>query len=166
MVQEVITLDHPERAKYVALATRRKGRTVKERKPKPADKGNPGPWEFCVMGQPVPKPRMTRADKGLKRPCVQRYFAWCNAIKAIAPADLPLEGCLRVKAYLALPKSFQKGLRAYMSGRPHTLRPDASNLLKGIEDALFPRDEGLYKSELEKLWDDGKGPRVEIFVSR
>ena len=163
MTQEIITLNHPDRAKYLALI---KGVRSKSPKSAPVDKGSPGPWEFCVKGQPVPKPTMTRTNKGMKRPIVRRYFAWCRSIKAIAPPDLPLSGTLKVKAYLAFPKSYSKRQRALLSGTHHLQKPDATNILKGVEDALFVRDQGIYKPECEKFWDDGRGARVEIFVSR
>lgn len=66
-------------------------------------------------------------------------------------------------AFFKMPGSWNAVTKAKMKGQPHTLRPDADNLLKAIGDSLFPTgDEHLYSLSIEKRWDDGNGARTVI----
>jgi Holliday junction resolvase RusA-like endonuclease len=47
-------------------------------------------------------------------------------------------------------------------GQPHRAKPDRDNIDKAILDALFPDDSVVAEGYLCKLWDDGKGARIEI----
>lgn len=119
---------------------------------------------FTIPGKPVGKPRMTRADAWKKRPAVLRYWDWSNKAKACLPkdADLSSVGIIKIRAYMAFPKTYSKNKRESLKGQPHLLRPDRGNITKGVEDSIFKNDSQLWKSDEEKRWEDGHGPRVEV----
>lgn len=117
---------------------------------------------FTVPGPPCPKPAMKASDRWRKRPCVLRYWAWCDLARMCAkaagcPTDASEVKRFDIVCYFAPPEKKQDRL-----GKPHRQTPDASNCLKSAEDALFKRDEGLYAVSSEKYW--GKVSRVEITV--
>jgi len=100
---------------------------------------------------PVPKPRMTRSDKWKKRPCVMRYRAFADKCKLLG-IDLPESGATII-FYLPMPKSWSKKKKAQMIGTPHRSRPDISNLIKALEDALYLDDSIIWNyGSLTKLW--------------
>ncbi len=78
--------------------------------------------------------------------------------------DLPIE--MRLKAYLSVPKSKSKKFReqALKGAERPTKKPDCSNIVKGIEDALngvaYLDDKLIVKSVIEKWYSDS--PRVEV----
>lgn len=120
---------------------------------------------FTIHGQPVGKPRQTRRDVWKKRPCVMRYRAWADKARAAAPDSMPKEPSrLHIVAYLSFPKSWRPNLRKALTGQPHRHKPDADNIIKSCADALFSRDEGISRMLIEKYWDDGNGPRMEVTV--
>lgn len=72
-------------------------------------------------------------------------------------------GRIKAVAFFKLPSSWNAATKAKMRGQPHTLRPDADNLMKAIGDGLFPTgDEHLYDLQISKYWDDGSGERTVI----
>ncbi len=106
--------------------------------------------EYFIV--PVPKPRMTRRDKWLKppRPAVKRYFDFalmCKLLKIV----LPCYGA-HVTFILPIPQSMSTKRRRALDGKPHMQRPDLSNLLKALEDALYQEDSGIYDIHCTKLW--------------
>ncbi len=113
---------------------------------------------------------MTQQDKWKQRPCVVRYRAWADTIRAsmgkVKKVALSSPTAVSVKSYHSMPNSWGEQSIAEMAGRPHFCKPDGDNILKGITDALFSNDEMLYKQSIEKYWDDGLGPRVEISIER
>lgn len=121
-------------------------------------------WTFTIQGEPVGKPRMTRADKWRQRKPVMQYRAWADRAREAAP-DLPEEP-LRVEAvaYLPMPKSWSSLKRDTARGAYHRQKPDGDNILKAICDALFQEDKVIAIKRIEKRWDDGNGPRVEVNV--
>lgn len=119
---------------------------------------------FVAHINPMGKPTMTHADKWQERPRVIAYRAWADAVRDAAPELPENPGTLSVVAYLALPESWSQKKKAAHRGRPHASKPDSSNIIKGIEDALFSEDKTIYRISLEKRWDDGAGPRMEITV--
>lgn len=101
---------------------------------------------------PVPKPRMTRADKWKQRPCVLRYWAFCEELRLKLPRDFDLTG-KDITFILPMPKSWSKKKKIEMDGMPHMQRPDLSNLLKALEDAHQAEDSTIYGyTGLWKLW--------------
>jgi len=68
-------------------------------------------------------------------------------------------------AYFPMPESWSKKRKTAMRGQAHYSKPDRDNVDKAILDALFEQDSGISNGTLAKLWDDGKGPRIEITMS-
>lgn len=99
--------------------------------------------------QPVPKPRMTQADRWAKRPCVQRYRAYCDELRL---RGVRLPHAYRLEFVLPMPASWSEATKSAMDGQPHLVRPDTSNLIKAVEDALVPRDERLHDIQGSKVW--------------
>jgi Holliday junction resolvase RusA-like endonuclease len=119
---------------------------------------------FTVPGPPCPKPAMKASDRWRKRPCVLRYWAWCDLCRMCAkaagcPEDAGEVARFSIVCYFAPPEGKKYESRI---GQPHLHRPDASNLLKAGEDALFKNDEKLSSVASEKFW--GKVSRTEITV--
>ena len=114
--------------------------------------------KITVPGQPIAKPRQTQSDRWKQRPCVMRYRGFADACRFAASRTtkitLTQPTCLIVKCYFDWGKTHRSG--------PHTQKPDASNVLKAVEDALFENDEMIWKTETTKLWADGGQARTEI----
>ena len=104
---------------------------------------------------PVAKPRMTRQDKWMKRPCVVRYRAYCDELcKQARKQNLTsLPDSLRVGFAIPMPVSWSKKKRLTMEGMPHQQKPDIDNLVKGVMDAMSKDDANVYELEAEKWWD-------------
>jgi len=107
---------------------------------------------------PVPKPRMTRADKWKGRPCVLRYRAFADEVR-IKIKGLPVP--YHVVFVLPMPKSWSAAKRERMLMSPHRQRPDKDNLEKALLDALFDDDSVIDDGRVTKRW----GERGEIWVS-
>jgi Holliday junction resolvase RusA-like endonuclease len=121
--------------------------------------------KFTIYGNPCPKPRMTQRDKWAQRDCVLRYRAWADTARRAAPKDLPTEPVsVSARAYLPIPKTATKRREFELRGQNHRQKPDADNLLKALTDSLFKRDEGICEMHVQKFWDDGGGPRIEVEV--
>lgn len=129
-----------------------------------ADNGNDITVRFTFAGSPVPKPRMTRSDVWRKppRPSVARWYEFKDLFSIAAreagiyPGDEIHE--LYVRIHLK-PRG-----RGRARGGWHIEKPDLSNVLKAIEDALTDNDEMIYREGLEKLYADENGPRIELTV--
>ena len=100
---------------------------------------------------PVPKPRQTRSDKWKKRPCVLRYRAFADEVRA-ANITLNAHG-ERVRFYIPMPASWGKKKKQRMQLTPHQQKPDIDNLLKAFLDAVFTDDSHVYDIQATKLWD-------------
>jgi Holliday junction resolvase RusA-like endonuclease len=107
---------------------------------------------------PVPKPRQTRRDKWMKRPCVLQYRAFADKVR-LYRVTLP-QPC-RVVFWLAMPKSWNALKRVCFEHQPHTVRPDIDNLVKALADAVHAEDSHLWSIAAEKRWTSGK-PCIEI----
>lgn len=107
--------------------------------------------EYAIT--PTPKPRMTRSDRWKRRPCVQRYRAFCDEVRAQGVV-LPEAGA-RVTFILPMPRSWSQRKRARHRGQAHTQRPDVSNLLKALEDAVYGEDSAIWHyAGVRKVWGD------------
>lgn len=107
---------------------------------------------------PIPKPRMTYRDSAKSkqnriqgmRPCVARYYDFVNQIQM---ANVWLKPGMYVTFYLPMPKSWSTKKKTEMRHQPHLKRPDLSNLLKALEDAVYNEDSHIWHyAGLEKLW--------------
>ena len=114
---------------------------------------------------PMGKPRMTSRDRWKGRLCVRKYHAYCDVLRAYAgKAAKSCTGKLSWRAYFPIPQSWSKKEKMQMAGQPHQQTPDRDNVDKGILDALLKQDSHIHSGSLEKYWDDGKGPRIELVI--
>lgn len=107
---------------------------------------------------PVPKPRMTVADKWKHRPVVDRYFAFKDAIRLVCKKKkFKLGSSYKVEFLIMMPKSWSKKKKEELFGKPHTKKPDLDNLIKALNDCLLDEDEGVWSIEASKVWwDEGR----------
>jgi Holliday junction resolvase RusA-like endonuclease len=94
---------------------------------------------------------MTQRDKWAKRPAVMRYRAFCDQVRLLG-IKLPEAGA-KVQFDLPMPDSWSKAKKAKFRGYPHRQRPDLSNLLKALEDAVYGEDACIWHyGEVCKVW--------------
>lgn len=130
---------------------------------------------IVIPGRAVPKPTMTKSDAWRKRPIVLAYRAWADHIRmqvtrqgVVLPSDQQVT-LFSWTAYFKPADSWYKTkagrLRAEaVMGQQHRFRPDSANILKGLEDILFPAgDSGLACGSYIKLW--GPEEYVEIRIT-
>ncbi len=109
---------------------------------------------------PVPKPRMTKADRWKKRPPVVRYWEYKDLLREAGLESLPFDYWIRFT--LPMPKSWSKRKRDQYRDTYHKQKPDKDNLEKGILDALYSEDCQIATGKVSKVWGDvGK---IEIFA--
>ncbi len=99
---------------------------------------------------PVPKPRMTRADRWKGRACVKKYWQFkdeCRLLKIQIPDD-----GASITFILPMPTSWNKKKREQMNGKPHQSKPDIDNLIKALLDATMENDAGVWNIHACKLW--------------
>lgn len=99
---------------------------------------------------PVPKPRMTKSDKWKKRPAVMRYWKFKDEVK-LAKVKLPKAGC-QVIFFMPMPASWPEHKKLVYELRAHQQKPDVDNLLKGLMDAVYGDDSGVWDIHVTKLW--------------
>lgn len=99
---------------------------------------------------PVPKPRMTRRDKWMKRPQVLQYRAFKDECR-LRGVRLP-KGSYHVIFVLPMPKSWSEKKRKQMHGQPHRQTPDKDNLEKALLDALHTDDSAVWDGWATKVW--------------
>jgi len=117
--------------------------------------------KVILPGPPVGKPTMTHSDKWNTRECVLEYRAFCDRLRFKAYGKnrkQPLAGPTRLYVHCFIADT-NKQFKRY---GPHTIKPDASNILKAIEDALFLNDQVIYSASCEKVWANGSPERIEI----
>lgn len=109
---------------------------------------------------PVPKPRMTRADKWKKRKCVQRYWDFKDKVRE---SGLTIPECgSHVTFLIPMPASWSKKKRKELAGTRHQSRPDVDNLMKGLMDAIFDEDAHIWNTEITKVWGEAGAIVVEL----
>ena len=128
-----------------------------------------GPVTIVVETTPVPAPRQTRRDVWLNppRPCVARYRAFCDAVRAAVRAagvtEVPPR--LRLRFEMPIPKSRRTGKDRVEPGQPHQQKPDWDNLAKAVLDAWAKEarvndDAHVWDVRAEKVW--GETGRVVV----
>ena len=124
---------------------------------------------FAIPGNPFGKqrPRATRQGRVFTPKETVRHENTIGSL-ALPHFPTPLEGPVRltVEAVFALPASWSKKKRAAMLGRPHTSKPDASNVAKAIEDALnriaYADDAQIAEAVTRKRWGEAAETRVTV----
>ncbi len=99
---------------------------------------------------PVAKPRMSRSDRWRKRPATAKYWHFVDQCK-LNRVILPCFGA-NVTFILPMPKSWSAKRRINTDTAPHMQRPDLSNLLKALEDAIYKEDSVIYDVHIKKVW--------------
>ena len=109
---------------------------------------------------PVPKPRMTQADRWKQRPSVMRYWAYKDEVKELKIECLPGD---EITFILPMAKSWSKKKKVEFDNTPHLLKPDFDNLLKALWDSVHDDDQHLWCiGESKKLW----GYEGKIIITR
>ena len=104
---------------------------------------------------PLPKPRMTRADRWKKRPCVIRYWEYKTELQAkLDICGIKIDDVIKVEFGVPMPKSWSKKKKKDMDQKPHQQRPDVDNLMKGLMDALFQEDSHIHTIHAKKVWSN------------
>ena len=133
-------------------------------------------YTAVVLGEPVAqgRPRFSRQGGFVKAydPAKSRdYKSYVRFIAAQNAPDSPVEGAIEfsLRIYRAIPKGMPKYKReAAKAGtlRPVT-KPDVSNILKGVEDALkgvwYKDDSQIVGYGVLGKWYDER-PRIEIMM--
>ena len=112
---------------------------------------------FCKLDvEPIAKPRMTRRDKWSKRPCVMRYWDYCDQLRAAARENSYDPECpLSIQFVIPMPSSWSARKKLNMCGKVHTQTPDLDNLIKAFKDALLKNDAHIHTyGKMQKIWGD------------
>jgi Holliday junction resolvase RusA-like endonuclease len=124
---------------------------------------------ITINGDPVGKPRMTRADKWKKRPIVVYYRGWADnarrACTGLADKKIEDDSVVEVQMffYFSTPSSWSAKKCRELSGQPHRVRPDLDNCVKSVMDALFALDSTVYKITAQKMYaSPGEEPRTVV----
>lgn len=113
---------------------------------------------------PVPKPRMTRADRWKQRPAVMRYWAYCDKLREeVGVYEVP--PTLSLVFNVPMPKSWSKKKKLEMEGKPHQQKPDIDNYEKAFLDALCEDDSYVYALRGEKYWATSGSIEVETLLT-
>lgn len=132
--------------------------------------------EFTVEGVPVPKGRARVTSRGgfARAYTPAKTVEYENLVKAAGVVAMngqePLGTPLRVNltAYMPIPKSLSKKARAdILDGiTKHTKKPDCSNLLKSVEDALngicYIDDSQIIRICINKVYSHI--PRMDVHI--
>lgn len=112
---------------------------------------------------PFSAPRMTRADRWKKRPCVLAYFAWKDEVKRLAKIlKYELTPVLNIIFFVPMADSWSAKKKARMNGKPHQQRPDRDNYLKAFQDAFDVDDSFIWDGRTTKVW--GYVGQIQVFT--
>jgi Holliday junction resolvase RusA-like endonuclease len=120
--------------------------------------------EFVFQGKPIGKPRQTHRDQWQKRPCVLRYRAFADAIRAAAGNLPPEPDIVLVTAYIPMPPSWSKKKKDALAGQPCRQKPDWDNIGKACCDALFDEDACIWLGLTAKYWCREGQERLSVKV--
>ena len=117
---------------------------------------------LIVKGVPVPKPQhMKRGPLWQQSKRVKDYRNWQEIVRWTCVGKID-----RSQPSYALAMVFYLPTRdAAKRGHRHTGTPDIDNLTKGILDSLFEHDQCVWRILVEKFYDDGGGPRLEVQIT-
>ena len=110
--------------------------------------------KYFLTITPVAKPRMTHADRWNERKATGKYWAYKDELRLKANLQkYTLKDILHVTFFISTPKKERWG-------KPHQIKPDCDNLLKGFVDALTDHDQTIYDMHARKFWSEKAG--IEI----
>jgi len=100
---------------------------------------------------PTAKVRQTQSDRWKQRPCVMRYRAFADKLRALG---CTLQDGDSIIFWIAMPRSWSSKKRSAHVGAPHRSRPDLDNLLGGTMDAVMPKGDSHVSAlgRIEKRW--------------
>ena len=131
---------------------------------------------ITIPGVPVAKgrPKAVRmGKKGIRMYTPTKtasYEATCRTFAMVAmagraPVDDPLSVLFTL--HMPIPSSMSQKKQAELVGKPHSKKPDASNIVKAVEDALngivWNDDSQISLLTANKVYSTD--PRVEVMVS-
>ena len=120
---------------------------------------------YVFQVPPQTAPRMTRRDRWKRRPCVVKYFAYRDQLRAQAVEyGITLPNAFSVTFSMAMPKSWSKKKKAAPVGKPGQSKPDLDNILKGFMDALRTEDASVYAVSASKFWSEQPGVVLAVRV--
>ena len=102
---------------------------------------------------PVGKPRMTRRDKWMVRPCVKKYRDYSDVLKLHA-IHFQKSSSLFIRFEMPMPNSWSKKKKKEMHQKPHQQKPDIDNLVKAVLDSLFHDDSHVFYINAFKTWSN------------
>ena len=114
-----------------------------------------------ICGNPMPKPRMTRADKWKKRPCVVRYRAWADKARLAVKEQIGKLPDPKKISHIAISAYFQPPKSCKSRSGAHRQRPDIDNIIKAIFDSLYEDDSAIPSLTATKEW----GPQAKTIVT-
>lgn len=142
-----------------------------------AVEGVEGVIEITIPGTPTAKGRAKAVRMGktgirMYTPTkTASYEATCRTFAKVAMAgNAPLSEPLAVSfiLHMPIPSSLSQKKQAALIGTPHTKKPDASNIVKAVEDAfngvVWNDDSQISLLTAQKLYSTD--PRVEVRVSQ
>lgn len=100
------------------------------------------------------KPTMTAKGKNQKK--YDAYWTFCDEIRAGFNRTSKFDRCSRIEIYAY----FKTDIEALWEW-PHDRKPDATNILKGIEDALLIDDSGN-EVKCQKRW--GPIDKIRVYL--
>lgn len=114
----------------------------------------------------IPKDKLYPA--GLRRRNqLERYNEYKADLREIAYKKnfiFPEQG-LEIHFYIPTPKSWTNYKKKEMNGQLHQQRPDLSNLLKAVEDALLVEDKKIaHYHSISKRWVNSSAGYIEFIV--
>lgn len=126
--------------------------------------------KYVIMGNPIAlaRARHSRATGHVYDSQRHIKLVWGIDLARIHDDEPYFIGPIQMDVvfYLPIPTSYSQKRKDKVRGQYHFIKPDTSNLLKFVEDVCtkicYHDDCIISKFFMEKVYDDGKGPRTEF----
>jgi Holliday junction resolvase RusA-like endonuclease len=122
---------------------------------------NPQQFDNIVMlpVTPIGKPTWQKSDRWSSRPARDKYLTYKDYLSLLArQKGFILPEIFKVTYFLPIKKSASKKQKILLHNTPCRIKPDASNMQKGVEDILLPDgDEAVYDVHMVKRFTIGNG---------